>query len=134
MANPGFPGIPSVVSKQSHHTVKETVDRLQKILERKGVTIFARIDQQAEALKAGLSLSPIEILIFGNPRAGTPIMAAVPLAGLDLPLKALCWQDADNQVWLSYNDPAYIQQRFSLPEALVKPTDFGLLADLAVTD
>jgi uncharacterized protein (DUF302 family) len=121
-----------VISKQSKYSVKESLDRLQKILQAKGITLFARIDQQAEARKIGLDLPPTELLIFGNPKAGTPIMSAVPLAGLDLPLKVLSWQDADNKVWLSYNEPAYIQQRFALSDALVHPIDFGPLVGLAL--
>jgi uncharacterized protein (DUF302 family) len=122
-----------IISKQSKYSVKESIDRLQKILSSKGVTIFARIDQQAEAQKAGLVLSPIELLIFGNPKTGTPIMSAVPLAALDLPLKAISWQDIDHKVWLSYNEPAYIQQRFSLSDALIKNIEFGPLVELALS-
>jgi uncharacterized protein (DUF302 family) len=122
-----------VISKQSKYSVKESMDRLQKILLEKGITVFARIDQQAEAQKAGLDLSPTELLIFGNPKTGTPIMSAFPLAALDLPLKVLSWQDSDNKVWLSYNEPAYIQQRFSLPDALVKTIGFGPLVEFALS-
>ncbi len=128
-----LPTNPGVTSKQSKYSVKESMDRLQKILLAKGVIIFARIDQQAEAQKIGLALSPIEIMIFGNPKTGTPIMSAIPLAALDLPLKVLSWQDSDNKVWLSYNEPAYIQQRFSLPDALIKNIDFGPLVELALS-
>lgn len=122
-----------IISKQSNYSVKESITRLQKILETKGVTIFARIDQQAEAQKVGLELSPVEFLLFGNPRAGTPIMSAVPLSALDLPLKAIAWQDGEGKVWLSYNEPGYIQQRYGLPDALVKNIDFGPLAEQAVS-
>jgi uncharacterized protein (DUF302 family) len=121
-----------VVSKQSKYAVKETLDRLQKILQDRGVTIYARIDQQAEARKVGLDLSPVELLIFGNPKAGIPIMSAVPLSALDLPLKALSWQDTDNKVWISYNDAEYIGKRFSLPEGSVKNIDIGPLVELTL--
>ncbi|HEX9509080.1 MAG TPA: DUF302 domain-containing protein [Puia sp.] len=122
-----------ITSKQSSYSVKESIDRLQKALEAKGITIFSRIDQQAEAQKVGLKLSPVEFLLFGNPRAGTPIMSAVPLSALDLPLKAIAWQDEEGKVWLSYNEPAYIQQRYGLPDALVKNIDFGPLIDQALS-
>ncbi|HTQ28820.1 MAG TPA: DUF302 domain-containing protein [Puia sp.] len=121
-----------VISKPSKYSVKETIDRLQKILEGKGVTIFARIDQRAEAAKVGLELSPIELLIFGNPKAGTPLMKAVPLSALDLPLKALSWQDAEKQVWLSYNSAQYLQQRFSLPDNVVSNINVDPVIDLAL--
>src|SRR5258708_20856703 len=78
-----------ITSKQSSYSVKESIDRLQKALEAKGITIFSRIDQQAEAQKVGLKLSPVEFLLFGNPRAGTPIRSSIPLPALDLPLKPI---------------------------------------------
>ncbi len=121
-----------VISRQSKHSAKETLDRLQKILQDRGITIYARIDQQAEARKVGLDLSPVELLIFGNPKAGIPIMSAVPLSGLDLPLKALAWQDTDKKVWISYNDAEYIGKRFSLADGLVKKIDIGPLVELAL--
>jgi len=124
---------PGVTSKQSHHSVRESIDRLQGLLTAKGITIFARIDQQAEARKAGLELPAIEFLLFGNPRAGTPLMLAVPASALDLPLKAVAWEDADGKVWLSYNEPGYIQQRYGLPDSLIKNIDFSPLADQAVS-
>jgi uncharacterized protein (DUF302 family) len=116
-----------IITTLSPYSVKETLDRLQILLEHKGIRIFARIDQQAEARTAGLALTPLELLIFGNPKAGTPVMAAVPLAGLDLPLKALAWEDKEGKVWLSYNDPAYLQQRHGFPVELINnitPTAF----------
>ncbi|MCC5660840.1 DUF302 domain-containing protein [Nostoc sp. XA010] len=97
-----------------------TIDRLEAVLQAKGITIFARIDQQAEAEKVGLRLSPTQLLLFGNPKAGTPLMVAEPTIALDLPLKALAWEAADNKVWLSYNDPNYLKQRFSLCDELIK--------------
>jgi len=121
-----------VINKESTYSVRESMDRLQKVLEAKGIVVFVRIDQQAEARKVGLELSPIELIVFGNPKAGTPVMAAFPLAGLDLPLKILAWQDDDQRVWLSYNDPAYIQQRYSLSDALAKNIDPNPLIALAL--
>ncbi len=89
--------------------VTETVNRLETLLKDKGITVFARIDHQAEAAKAGLSMKASQLLIFGNPKAGTPMMKAVPTAAIDLPLKALVWEDIDGKVWLSYNRPDYLQ-------------------------
>jgi uncharacterized protein (DUF302 family) len=121
-----------IINKESTYSVKESMDRLQKVLEEKGIIVFARIDQQAEARKAGLDLSPIELIIFGNPKAGTPVMAALPLAGLDLPLKILAWQDGDQRVWISYNEPAYIRERYTLSDVLVKNMDPGPLVELTL--
>jgi uncharacterized protein (DUF302 family) len=109
-----------IISQPSPYSVAETIDRLAAILQAKGITIFARIDQQAEAEKVGLSLRPTQLLLFGNPNAGTPLMVAEPTIALDLPLKALAWEAADGKVWLSYNDPIYLQQRFSLSDELVQ--------------
>jgi uncharacterized protein (DUF302 family) len=109
-----------IISQPSPYSVTETLDRLAAILQEKGITIFARIDQQAEAEKVGLNLCPTQLLLFGNPQAGTPLMVAEPTIALDLPLKALAWSAADGKVWLSYNDPNYLKQRFSLSDDLVK--------------
>ncbi|HVS93588.1 MAG TPA: DUF302 domain-containing protein [Mucilaginibacter sp.] len=109
-----------IVTLASPHTVKETADKLESALRSKGVTIFARIDQQAEAKKAALEMNAMELLIFGNPKAGTLLMEAEPLSGLDLPLKALVWQDNDKKVWLSYNSFTYLQQRFGLSDDVIK--------------
>jgi uncharacterized protein (DUF302 family) len=109
-----------IISQPSPYSVTETVDRLEAILQAKGITIFVRIDQQAEAKKVGLSLRPTQLLLFGNPEAGTPLMVAEPIIALDLPLKILAWEAADGEVWLSYNDPDYLKQRFSLSNELVK--------------
>ncbi len=109
-----------IISQPSPYAVPETIDRLAAVLQAKSITIFARIDQQAEAEKVGLSLRPTQLLLFGNPKAGTPLMVAEPTIALDLPLKALAWEAADGKIWLSYNDPIYLQQRFSLSDELVK--------------
>lgn len=121
-----------IISRQSRYSVKETIDRLENILKGKGVTIFARIDQQAEAARAGLAMDPIELLIFGNPKAGTPLMQAMPICAIDLPLKALGWQDKDRNVWLSYNTADYIQERFSLPQELARNINAGPLIESAL--
>lgn len=110
-----------IITLASNYQVKTTMDRLEDALRSKGVTIFARIDQQAEAAKAGLSMKALELLIFGNPKAGTPLMQAEPLSGLDLPLKAIAWQDNENKVWLSYNGFDYLRDRFGLADELIKP-------------
>jgi uncharacterized protein (DUF302 family) len=112
-----------ISSQPSPYTVPETIDRLTTVLQAKGITIFARIDQQMEAEKVGLKLRPIQLLLFGNPKAGTPLMVAEPTIALDLPLKALAWEAADGKVWLSYNDPIYLQQRFSIADELMKNID-----------
>ena len=110
-----------IISHPSPYTVSETLDRLETILRSKSITIFARIDHSGEATKVGLSMPPTQLLIFGNPRGGTPIMLAAPLSAIDLPLKALAWQDAAGKVWLSINDPHYLQTRFILTDEILKP-------------
>jgi uncharacterized protein (DUF302 family) len=112
---------PGIISKPSKYSVPETRQRLQDILASKGIAIFALVDHSGEAEKAGLKMPPTQLLIFGNPKGGTPAMLAAPLLAIDLPLKALAWQDAGGQVWLSYNDPAYIQRRFGLSDDVMKP-------------
>lgn len=110
-----------VVSRPSLRSVPETLERLLDVLQQKGITVFARVDHSGEATKVGLRLRPTQLLIFGNPKGGTGIMQEAPLSAIDLPLKALAWEDADGQVWLSYTDPAYFAQRFGLTEAQVSP-------------
>jgi uncharacterized protein (DUF302 family) len=109
-----------IVDIPSHHSVDETVEKLTGILQAKGVTLFALIDHSGEAQKAGLEMRPTKLLIFGNPRAGTPLMLAAPRSAIDLPLKILIWQDAQQKVWVSYNSPAYLLQRHGLPEKLLQ--------------
>ena len=103
-----------LVTLQSAHDFDTTLGRLTAALETKGITIFARIDHAAGAKKVGLELRPTMLIVFGNPAAGTPLMQAAQTAGIDLPLKALVWQDADKTVKLSYNDPAWIAERHAL--------------------
>lgn len=109
-----------IISKPSKYTVPETLDRLEAVLGAKGIRVFARVDHSGEAEKVGMKMPPTQLLIFGNPKAGTPVMLAAPTAAIDLPLKALAWQDGDGNVWLSYNDPAYLKQRFGLTDTDVK--------------
>ena len=111
----------------SNYSVSETIDRLESLAKSKQLTIFARIDFRGDAAKAGLSMLPTQMLIFGNPKAGTPLMQAVPTAAIDLPLKALAWQDSSGRVWLSYNAPEYLQQRHGLPAPLL-PNIAGIKA------
>ncbi|MDZ7751840.1 MAG: DUF302 domain-containing protein [Gammaproteobacteria bacterium] len=100
-----------LITKQSAHDVATTIDRLEAALEEKGLTIFARVNHTAGAAKVDLQLRPTELLIFGNPKAGTPLMQSDQRVGIDLPQKALAWQDAEGNVWLTYNDPAYLARR-----------------------
>jgi uncharacterized protein (DUF302 family) len=108
-----------IIDIPSPYSVPETIARLQTILKEKGVTVFALVDHSGEAAKAGLEMRPTQLLIFGNPKGGTPVMVAAPSAAIDLPLKALAWQDAQGKVWLSYNDPEYLQQRHGIPANLL---------------
>lgn len=108
-----------VTSLPSKFAVKETIDRLEDALRSKGITIYGRIDQQAEARKAGFEIRALELLLFGNPKAGIPLMQQEPLSGLDLPLKVLAWEGEDGKVWLSYNDFSCLQSRFGLPQELI---------------
>lgn len=108
-----------IITKPSIHSVDETIAKLKGILQSKGVALFALIDHSGEAEKVGMKMSPTKLLIFGNPKAGTPLMLAAPSSALDLPLKILVWQDARGKVWLSYNSPAYLQQRHGLPQELL---------------
>ncbi len=95
----------------SAYSATATIDRLESEVKSKGMTVFARIDHAAGAQAVGLSLRPTELLIFGNARGGTPLMADAPTSGIDLPLKALAWEDADGKAWLSYNEPRWIADR-----------------------
>src|SRR5271166_5016210 len=108
-----------LIHLESKHSVDESLQRLESLLKQKGVALFARIDHSGEAAKVGLEMRPTRLLIFGSPKAGTPLMQAAPTVAFDLPLKALFWQDADGKVWLSYNDPAYLQQRHGIPAELL---------------
>jgi uncharacterized protein (DUF302 family) len=104
-----------IISRASNHSVEETVEKLKNILLANGVTIFALVDHSGEAEKAGMRMRPTKLLIFGNPQGGTPLMLARPSVAIDLPLKILVWEDADGKCRLSYNAPAYLQQRHQLP-------------------
>jgi uncharacterized protein (DUF302 family) len=101
----------------SHHSVTTTLERLESLLRERGVMVFARIDFSGDAGRAGLTMRPEQMLIFGSPKAGTPLMQSVPAVGLDLPLKALAWQDVEGQTQVAYNDPQYIIRRHGLDAA-----------------
>jgi uncharacterized protein (DUF302 family) len=113
-ANKGLIDIPS------HHSVEQTVERLKNILQSKGVTLFAVIDHSGEAEKVGMKMRPTKLLIFGNPKAGTPLMLAAPSAAIDLPLKILIWEDNAGKVWVTYNSPEFLRERHGLPPDLMQ--------------
>jgi uncharacterized protein (DUF302 family) len=115
-----------IVSIRGHHSVDATVEKLKSILDSQGVKIFAVIDHSGEAEKAGMPMRNTKLLIFGNPKGGTPLMLAAPTVALDLPLKILVWEDADGEIWLSYNSGEFIRQRHNLTSSLV--------ANIAVID
>lgn len=103
-----------IVTLATRREPTAVLDELEALLHARAVSIFARIDHRAGAVSAGLTMPACELLIFGNPRGGTPVMLAAPLAAIDLPFKALAWEDGDGRTWLSYNDPAYFAKRFGL--------------------
>jgi uncharacterized protein (DUF302 family) len=104
----------------SNHPVDQTVERLKAILQAKGITLFALIDHSGEAERAGLKMLPAKLVIFGSPKAGTPLMLAAPTSALDLPLKILIREDAQGKVWVSYNSLSYLQERHGIPQDLLQ--------------
>jgi uncharacterized protein (DUF302 family) len=117
---PGSAEDNGIVSKPSNHSVDQTVENLKNILQSKGITIFAVIDHSGEAEKVGMKMPPTKLLIFGSPKAGTPLMLAAPSIAIDLPLKILIWEDAHGKVWVTYNSPVYLQERHGLPSDLLQ--------------
>ena len=113
------PGDSGIITRPSRHSVAQTVETLTAVLRAKGVTLFALVDHTGEAAKVGMTMPATKLLIFGNPKAGTPLMLAAPSVAIDLPLKILVWEDGQGRVWLSYNSPAYLQERHGVPEALM---------------
>ena len=109
-----------IVDKPSNHSVDEIVEKLKGILQSKGVALFATVDHSGEAAKVGMKMPPTKLLIFGSPKAGTPLMLAAPSVAIDFPLKILIWEDAQRKVWVSYNDPAYLQERHGIPAELMQ--------------
>src|SRR5215467_4993632 len=121
-----------IVNRASHHAVDATVEKLKGILEAKGIKLFALIDHSGEAEKAGMKMPSTKLLIFGNPKAGTPLMLAAPSSAIDLPLKILVWEDGQGKVWVSYNRPDYLQKRHGFPrELLAKIAAVETLAEKA---
>ena len=117
MSNQNSSGI---IKLPSNHSADEIVEKLKGILAAKGVTLFALVDHSGEAEKAGMKMPPTKLLIFGSPKAGTPVMLAAPSIAIDLPLKILVWQDTSGKVWVSYNSPAYLKERHHVPDELMK--------------
>ena len=110
-----------LITRPSSRSVPDTLDHLESLLDSKNVKVFTRIDHSGEAEKAGLHMPPTQVLIFGNPKGGTPVMLANPLSAIDLPLKALAWQDAEGKVWLTWNDPRYLRSRYALSDEVLAP-------------
>ena len=119
-------GANGIVTIPSHHSVDETVRRLEQTLADKGIRLFALVDHSGEAEKAGMKMPPTKLAIFGSPKAGTPLMLATPSIAIDLPLKLLIGEDKGGSVWISYNAPAYLMSRHGLPQ--------DLLANIAVIE
>ena len=109
-----------IVDIASHHSVDATVERVRSILQAKSVTLFALVDHSGEAEKAGMKMRPTKLLIFGNPKAGTPVMVAAPSIAIDLPLKILVWEDEAGKVWISYNSADYLRGRHNVPAELMQ--------------
>ena len=109
-----------MIDNPSNHSVEQTVEKLKNILHSKGVTLFALVDHSGEAAKIGIKMRPTKLLIFGSPKAGTPLMLAAPSIAIDLPLKILIWEDDQGKVWVSYNSPEYLKERHGLPQELLQ--------------
>jgi uncharacterized protein (DUF302 family) len=109
-----------IIDKPSNHSVEQTVEKLKIILQSQGVTLFALVDHSGEAEKVGIKMHPTKLLIFGSPKAGTPLMLASPSIAIDLPLKILVWEDGQGKVWVSYNSPDYLRERHGLPQELLQ--------------
>ena len=113
------PQIEGIITKSSSFSAKEIVERLQETMRSRGLTIFAHINHSEEARRVGLEMQEAHVLIFGSPKAGTPLMIASPLLALELPLKVLVWQGNDGRVWVSYTSSAYLAARYSIPPELI---------------
>lgn len=109
-----------MIDTPSNHSVDQTVEKLKAILQAKGVTLFALVDHSGEAEKIGMKMRPTKLLIFGSPKAGTPLMQAAPSVAIDLPLKLLVWEDQQGKAWISYNSPEYLKERHGLPQDLLQ--------------
>lgn len=120
-----------LIALQSPRSAKETMNRLEEIVKQRGLNVFARIDHAAGASRVGKTLRPTEVLIFGNPQGGTPFMECAQSVGIDLPLKALVWEDASSQVWLGYNDPVFLAHRHGVAQCPVVENLRKALAGIA---
>jgi uncharacterized protein (DUF302 family) len=118
MATPSMAGQAGLINVKSTHSVAETADRLERLLSEKGMTVFLRLNHAEAAASVGITLRPTELIIFGNPKVGSPLMAKQQTIGIDLPQKMLIWQDASGQVWLTYNDADYLAERHELSQDL----------------
>ena len=122
-----------LIAVKSPHSAADTMNRFEELATQRGLTVFARIDHAAGAAKVGKTLRPTEVLIFGNPKGGTPFMECAQSVGIDLPMKALVWEDASAQVWLGYNDPAFMAQRHGVAQCPVVENLRKVLSGLAET-
>jgi uncharacterized protein (DUF302 family) len=123
----------NLVTKPSNYSVPETIDRIEKAITAKGMQIFARINHGGEAKNVGLEMKPTELLIFGNPKGGTALMVVRPTVAIDLPMKALAWEDKDGKVWLTYNAPELLKERHGVPAELAARLEpVGKLLEQAV--
>ena len=109
-----------IINKPSSHSVEQTVEKLKNILQSKGVALFALVDHSGEAEKVAMKMRPTKLLIFGSPKAGTPLMLAAPSIAIDLPLKVLVWEDGQGKAWISYNSPDYLRERHGLSQDLLQ--------------
>src|SRR6266404_8119621 len=119
-----------IITIPSNHSVEQTIEKLKAILQSKGITLFALIDHSREAARAGMEMRPTKLLIFGNPKGGTPVMLAAPSSAIDLPLKILIWEDVQGKVLITYNSPVYLQARHKLPPELLP--NIAVIETLAV--
>ena len=108
-----------IANVSSSHSVEETMKKIRDLIDARGIRLFAQIDHSGEAERAGLSMRPTQLIVFGNPKGGTPVMVASPTAALDLPLKILVWEDGEGKVWVSYNTLEYLKARHGIPQELV---------------
>ena len=114
------PSVPGVITLPTEFSVQTVADRLDEIARKRGLTVFARIDHQAGAAEAGLEMQEAQVLVLGSPKAGTPIMSAAPLMALELPLRVLVWAGADGRTWVSFTDPDWLAERYSVPPELIE--------------
>jgi uncharacterized protein (DUF302 family) len=121
-----------IITQPSLYPVKETIDRLETFLQQHGATIYARINQQAELQKAGITIPPLEFIMFGNPKAGGPVMVENPIVALDLPLKVIAWENNQKEVFIAYNDGSYIEERYSLLHNANSPLNLANLVAMAL--